>query len=102
MLPHVWVRDAIVPALKAGDKSTGDFLERTLEGQVAIITGSVRRLGKAMAMALARDGASVVINARSSQAEAEKAAAEVRAAGGGKVLVQIADVTDEAAVNKMV
>lgn len=77
-------------------------MERTLEGQVAIITGSVRRLGKAMALALARDGASVVINARSSQAEAENTAAEVRAAGGGKVLVQIADVTDEAAVNKMV
>ena len=76
--------------------------ERTLEGQVAIITGSVRRLGKAMAMALARDGASIVINARSSLAEAEATAAEVRVAGGGKVLVQIADVTDEAAVNKMV
>lgn len=77
-------------------------MERTLEGQVAIITGSVRRLGKAMALALARDGAAIVINARSSQAEAEKTAAEVRAAGGGKVLVQIADVTDEAAVSKMV
>jgi len=75
--------------------------EKTLDGQVAIITGSVRRLGKAMALALARDGAAVVIHARSSRDEAEKAAAEVRAAGG-KVLVQIADITDEAAVGKMV
>jgi len=77
-------------------------VERTLEGQVAIITGSVRRLGKAMALALARDGAAVVINARSSQAEAEKTAAEVAEAGGGRVLVQMADVTDEVAVKRMV
>jgi 3-oxoacyl-[acyl-carrier protein] reductase len=75
--------------------------EKTLDGQVAIITGSVRRLGKAMALALARDGAAVVIHARSSRGEAEKAAAEVEAAGG-KALIQIADITDEAAVNAMV
>jgi 3-oxoacyl-[acyl-carrier protein] reductase len=72
-----------------------------LEGKAAIITGSVRRLGKAMALALARDGAAVVINARSSRGEAEKAAAEVKAAGG-KAMVHIADITDEAAVTKMV
>jgi 3-oxoacyl-[acyl-carrier protein] reductase len=75
--------------------------DRTLEGQVAIVTGGVRRLGKAMALALARDGAAVVINARSSRDEAEKTAAEVTAAGG-RALVQIADITDEAAVGKMV
>ena len=74
--------------------------ERTLEGKVAIVTGSVRRLGKAMAMALAKDGANVVVNARSSRDEAEKAAAEIEAAGG-RTLVQIADITDEAAVGKM-
>jgi 3-oxoacyl-[acyl-carrier protein] reductase len=75
--------------------------DRTLEGQVAIITGSVRRLGKAMALALARDGAAVVIHARSSRDEAEKAAAEVEAAGG-RALVHLADITDEAAVGKLV
>ena len=75
--------------------------EKTLDGQVAIITGSVRRLGKGMALALARDGAAVVIHAKSSRGEAEKAAAEV-AALGGKVLVHIADITDEAEVNAMV
>lgn len=75
--------------------------DRTLDGQVAIITGSVRRLGRAMALALARDGAAVVINARSSREEAERTAAEVEKAGG-RALVQIADITDEAAVGKMV
>lgn len=75
--------------------------DRPLEGRVAIVTGGVRRLGKGMALAFARDGATVVINARSSRAEAEKAAAEIEAIGG-KVMVHIADVTDEAAVNAMV
>ncbi|HZO46302.1 MAG TPA: SDR family oxidoreductase [Xanthobacteraceae bacterium] len=74
---------------------------RPLEGKVAIVTGGVRRLGKGMALAFAQDGASVVINARSSRDEAEKAAAEVEAAGA-KAMVYLADVTDEAAVNKMV
>jgi 3-oxoacyl-[acyl-carrier protein] reductase len=75
--------------------------DRTLDGQVAIITGGVRRIGKAMALALARDGAAVVINARSSRAEADKAAAEITAAGG-RALVHMSDITDEAAVGRMV
>jgi 3-oxoacyl-[acyl-carrier protein] reductase len=74
---------------------------RSLEGQVAIITGGVRRLGRAMGVALARDGATVVVNARSSRAEAEKSAADIEAAGG-RALVHLADVTDEAAVAAMV
>jgi len=75
--------------------------EPPLKGQVAIVTGSVRRIGKATALAFARAGAAVVINARSSREEAEGAAAEVTAAGG-RALVQMADITDEAAVAAMV
>src|SRR5437868_9776888 len=75
--------------------------QKPLDGQVAIITGGVRRIGKATALALAREGCAIVINARSSKDDAEKAAAEVRATGA-KALVHLADVTDEAAVNRMV
>ncbi|MEA2987296.1 MAG: 3-oxoacyl-[acyl-carrier protein] reductase [Alphaproteobacteria bacterium] len=75
--------------------------EHPLEGQVAIVTGAVRRIGKATALALAREGAAVVINARSSRDEAERVAGEV-AAAGGRALVVLADVTDEAAVARMV
>src|SRR5262249_50857183 len=75
--------------------------ERTLDGQVAIVTGGVRRLRRALASAPARDGAAVVINARSSREEAERTAAEVEKAGA-RALVHLADVTDEAAVGKMV
>jgi 3-oxoacyl-[acyl-carrier protein] reductase len=72
-----------------------------LEGRVALITGAVRRIGRAIALALAGDGAAVVINTRRSRAEAEAVAAEIEGRGG-RALVQLADVTDEAAVQAMV
>jgi 3-oxoacyl-[acyl-carrier protein] reductase len=75
--------------------------DKPLAGQAAIVTGGVRRIGRATALALARAGASVVINARSSRAEAERVAQEVEAAGA-RALVALADVTDEHAVAGMV
>ena len=75
--------------------------QRTLAGKVALVTGSVRRLGKATALALAKDGASVVVNARSSRDEAEKAAKEVEALGG-KVMLHMADIRKEDEVKAMV
>ncbi len=75
--------------------------EKSLTGQVAIVTGSVRRIGKAIAVALAKDGATIVVHALRSKDEAEATAAEIRAAGG-KALVHLADVADEAAVAAMV
>jgi 3-oxoacyl-[acyl-carrier protein] reductase len=71
-----------------------------LAGQVAIITGGVRRIGKAIALALAGEGAAIVVNARSSRKEADATAAEI-AAAGGRALVHLADITDEAAVERM-
>jgi 3-oxoacyl-[acyl-carrier protein] reductase len=72
-----------------------------LAGRVALVTGAVRRIGRATALALAGDGAAVVINTRASRAEADAVAAEI-GAQGGQGLVQLADVTDEAAVQAMV
>jgi 3-oxoacyl-[acyl-carrier protein] reductase len=74
---------------------------KELEGRVALVTGAVRRIGRAIALALAGDGAAVVINARSSKAEADVVAAEIEALGG-HALVHLADVTDEAAVQAIV
>jgi 3-oxoacyl-[acyl-carrier protein] reductase len=74
---------------------------RPLAGKVALITGAARRIGRATALALAGEGAAVVVNTPSARAEAEAVAAEIEALGG-QALVQIADVTDEAAVQAMV
>jgi len=74
--------------------------DKPLAGQAAIVTGGVRRIGRATALALARAGAAVVINARSSRAEADQVAEEIGAAGG-RALVALADVTDEGAVAAM-
>jgi 3-oxoacyl-[acyl-carrier protein] reductase len=75
--------------------------DRPLEGQVAIITGGVRRIGKAIGLSLARDGAAIVVNARTSRREAEATAAEIEAAGS-HALVHLADIGDEAAVERMI
>lgn len=72
-----------------------------LAGRVAIVTGSGRNIGRAIARRLAREGAAVVVNARANVAEADAVAAEIEAEGG-RALPCIADVTDEQAVARMV
>jgi 3-oxoacyl-[acyl-carrier protein] reductase len=57
-------------------------MTRPLEGKVAIVTGSARNIGRAIALALASDGARLVLNARSSRTEVEAVAQEIRDAGG--------------------
>lgn len=74
---------------------------RPLDGKVALLTGAVRRNGLAAARALARDGAAVVINTRSSVEEGNTAVAAIKAEGG-KAMLAVADVTDEADVQGMV
>ena len=66
-----------------------------LTGKVAIVTGAGRNIGRAIALALADAGASIVVNARSNRAEADAVAREIEAAGG-KALVHIGDVADAA------
>jgi 3-oxoacyl-[acyl-carrier protein] reductase len=71
-----------------------------LTGKVAIVTGAGRNIGRAIALALAEGGASIVVNARGNRAEAEAVAREI-AAAGGKALVHIGDVADAADMQTM-
>ncbi|MDE2732092.1 MAG: SDR family oxidoreductase [Bacteroidota bacterium] len=72
-----------------------------LRGRVALITGSSAGLGKAMAFALARAGAKVVINYANSEERAYRTYEELRATGAAGMLVR-ADVTTESGVRSMV
>ena len=72
-----------------------------LNGKVALVTGAGRGLGREIALTLAREGASVAINYRSSAKDADALAAEI-AAAGGKAKAYRADVADFAAVTAMV
>jgi 3-oxoacyl-[acyl-carrier protein] reductase len=70
----------------------------TLKGRVAVVTGSGRNIGRAIALELARAGAAVVVNARSGASEAEAVVEDIRKAGG-RATLKLADVTDPAAVD---
>lgn len=74
--------------------------DKPMQGQVALVTGGVRRIGRATALALAAEGADIVLHARASRAEAEGVAREVEALGRRSLIV-LADVTDEAEVETM-
>ena len=55
---------------------------KSLTGQVAIVTGASRGIGKAVAQALAAEGATVIINYNGSAEAAEAVAADIRSCGG--------------------
>jgi NADP-dependent 3-hydroxy acid dehydrogenase YdfG len=71
-----------------------------LQGQVAIVTGAGRGIGYAVATALAREDATVVLAARTRQQLAATAAA-IRESGGAALAIPT-DVTQDAAVEAMV
>jgi 3-oxoacyl-[acyl-carrier protein] reductase len=76
-------------------------LSGRLDGKVALITGAARRIGRASAIELAREGAHVVIHAKSSSDEIEAVAKEIRDLGGS-ASTALADITDETSVKRLI
>ncbi len=72
-----------------------------LEGKCALVTGASRGIGKAIAIALAKEGAKVAINYAGSTEKAEAVKKEIEAAGGTAILAQT-DVADAELVQAMV
>ncbi len=60
-------------------------MDLELDGKRALVTGSTAGIGAAIAKALAREGARVIINGRS-QADVEKAVATLKAESGGELI----------------
>lgn len=77
------------------------MLKVDLSGKVAIVTGASRGIGRAIALALARDGADILVNARSNIGEARKVAGKIESMGR-RVLVILADVSNKEDVDNMV
>jgi 7-alpha-hydroxysteroid dehydrogenase len=72
----------------------------SVQGQVAIVTGAGKGIGRASALALAQAGADVALAART-PADLDAVAGEIRALGRRAIAVPC-DVTDEAALDQLV
>ena len=75
-------------------------LAQPLAGQIALVTGASRGIGRGIAVRLAEQGADVVVNHRATPEEAERVAAQVRDLGRRALVVQ-ADVSDSADVDRL-
>ncbi|MEV4636627.1 SDR family oxidoreductase [Actinoplanes sp. NPDC049548] len=73
----------------------------SLDGKVALVTGSGRGVGAVIARELARRGAAVAVNYRGSAAGAAAVVQDIEQAGGRAFAVQ-ADATDQASVEAMI
>jgi 3-oxoacyl-[acyl-carrier protein] reductase len=74
--------------------------EKSLAGQVALITGAAKRIGRSIALRLAAEGADIIISYDSSKSEAEQLVEELKSAGRRALAIQ-ADVSHRADVQKL-
>lgn len=79
---------------------TENIQNRTLSGQVALVTGAGRRMGREIALTLGRAGAAVIVNYNQSREEAQSTVKEIKACGSPAVAIR-ADVARPAQVRRM-
>ena len=73
----------------------------SIQDKVAVVTGSSRGIGRAIALRLAEDGAKVVVNYRSNEAAANEVVDQIVAGGGEAIAVQ-ADVSQVAEAQALI
>jgi 3-oxoacyl-[acyl-carrier protein] reductase/pteridine reductase len=74
--------------------------EKPLARQVALVTGAAKRIGRSIALRLAKEGADVVVNYATSKTEAEELTSEIQSLGRRSIALQ-ADVSRRADVHRM-
>ncbi len=74
---------------------------RRLEGRIALVTGASRGIGRAIALAFAREGARVIVNYNREKGRAEEVVRQILDMGGEAVSIR-ADVGDRIMVERMI
>src|SRR6202795_2710919 len=89
--------------MRAGaiDKETEGMTMARLAGRIALVTGASRGIGRAIAIALAKEGAAIAVNYRSSESEAQRVVEELKPLGVKTMLAQ-ANVGNGAETRDMV
>jgi 3-oxoacyl-[acyl-carrier protein] reductase len=72
-----------------------------MEGRVALVTGGSRGIGKAVCLALAKEGAAIAVNYRSGKEQADEVVSEIEGSGG-RAMAVAGDVADYTQAEAMV
>ncbi len=78
-----------------------DLGDMTLDGKTVLITGAALRIGRSLALAVARAGGDVVLHFGKSRKDAESLQAEIEAAGHKAFILQ-ADLADPAQASTLI
>src|SRR5262249_22594417 len=95
----LWIAALIIPDVRTKHQ-TGVIPMGKLDGKVAVVTGASKGIGASIALHLAAEGASVVVNYSSSKQGADRVVSEI-SSKGGKALAVRANLSDPADIPRL-